>query len=156
MAQSFYVTDITIGRGPQPHNPDPGNVISCDNMGNMVFRDRYVGAGATLTQLLNGGGGGTGGGASVTKKVNTTDWVFERTDQVYNRTFWSVTLYFSLIGFTVENLDPTKLRATGRLIITSNPLVTEEIEFDDILIYTDRIKITSSAKAHCYINIEST
>jgi len=153
MAQSFYVTDITIGRSNHHGNSDQGNIITCDNMGNMVFKDRYVGAGATLTQLLNGGGGSSTG-SSVSKELAVTDWVFERTDSVYNRTFWSYTLYFSSIGLLVD--DTSKLRASGRLIVSTTPLVTEEVEFDDILIYADHIKIISSNKAHCYINIEST
>jgi hypothetical protein len=156
MAQSFFVTDITIGRGTHGQTEDIGNVISCDNMGNMVFRDRYIngGIGVTLTQLLNGGGGSGGTGDSKTKEVQVGDWQFDRNDPIYNRDFWYVDIYYALIGFPVENLDPKKVRATAKLIIS--PTVTEEIEFDDILVYNDHIKVISSSKIHCYVNIEIT
>lgn len=147
MAQSFYVTDITIGR--------EGNVITFANDGSMVFKDRFV-SGVRLVDLLNGSGGGGTGAASITKEVLLSDWVLDHHDQVYNRDFWTVSLYYALIGFNIQVTDQTKIRATGKLIISTSPLITEDVEFDDILIYSDHLKIVSSNKAHCYINIEST
>jgi hypothetical protein len=146
MAQSFYVTDVTIGR--------EGNVITYANDGSMVFSDRFV-PGVRLVDLLNGSGSEGGGAASITKEVLTTDWGLDHHDPIYNRDFWTVSLYYALIGFNIQLTDPTKVRATAHLIITTSPLATETIEFDDILTYSDHLKIVSSSKAHCYINVES-
>lgn len=145
MAQSFYVTDITIGRD--------GNGITYANDGSMVFKDRFV-SGVRLVDLLNGNE--NEGASSISKEVLLTDWVAESQDQVYNRDFWSVTLYYVLIGFNVQLTDINKLRATGHLITSTAPLVTENIEFHEIMIYPDKLKVISSNKVHCYINIEST
>jgi hypothetical protein len=122
-------------------------------MGNMIFRDRYInaGIGVTLTQLLNGGGGT--GGASKTKEIQIGDWQFDRNDPIYNRDFWYVDIYYALIGFTIETLDPKKVRATVKLIVS--PTIAEDIEFDEIIIYNDHIKAISSNRIHCYVNIET-
>lgn len=145
MAQSFYVTDITIGR--------EGNLITYANDGSMIFKDRYV-SGVRLVDLLNGSG--NQGTASVTKEIMIGDWSFERHDQVYNRDFWSVNIFYALVGFNIQTTVQNKIRATGQLIKTVSPLVSEYIEFDDVLIYNDHLKVISSNKVHCYINIEST
>jgi hypothetical protein len=76
MAQSFYVTDVTIGR--------EGNVITYANDGSMVFSDRFV-PGVRLVDLLNGSGSEGGGAASITKEVLTTDWGLDHHDPIYNR-----------------------------------------------------------------------
>lgn len=145
MAQSFYVTDITIGR--------EGNLITYANDGSMIFKDRYV-SGVRLVDLLNGSG--NQGTASVTKEILVGDWAFERHDQVYNRDFWSINIFYALVGFNIQTTVQNKIRATGQLIKTVSPLVTEYIEFDDVLIYNDHLKVVSSNKVHCYVNIEST
>jgi hypothetical protein len=120
----------------------------------MVFSDRFV-PGVRLVDLLNGNGGG-GGKPSVSKEIQVTDWVFDHNDPVYNRDFWSVTLYYSLLGFNIQVTDQTKITILTNLIKTESPLVTEEIEFDDIFIYEDRFKVISSSKIHCVINVSTT
>lgn len=139
-------TEIEIGR--------KGNTISHDNDGNMVLKDKFVTVKlADLASNINNNGG-SGGKKSFTIEVQSTDWAFERLDSIYNRSFWSVNLYYNVHGVNVDSSDITKFQITTNEIISQSPLVLEDVKFEDIIIYTDRIKIISSSKIHCYINLE--
>jgi hypothetical protein len=144
--EPFRASECEIGRD--------GNRIKCANDGSMVFSDRFV-SGVRLVDLLNGSGGG-GGKPSVTEEVLVTDWVFDHHDQVYDRDFWSVTIYYALIGFNIQVTDQTKVDVLARIILNESPLSIEYIEFDDLQIYEDRIKVVSSSKIHCLLNISTT
>lgn len=139
--EPFQITECQIGR--------VGNKITYDDDGSMIFTDRFVSR-VRLIDLLNGGSGGSS--SSYTKELLITDWIFERHDNVYDRDFWSASIYYAVVGITIT--DITKIIVDSKLYVSST--VSENIEFEDILIMSDHIKIVSTDKVRCYINISTT
>jgi hypothetical protein len=144
--EPLKTTEIQIGR--------EDNKISHDNSGNMIFSDRFL-QHVTLTDLLNIGGSG-GGSASVVKEVDENDWIFDYYDNIYERNFWSYSLFYVTLGSGIENSDKSKIKACCYLKKSTVPYIVEYIELDDILIYTDKIVLKSSSKINCQVNIEYT
>jgi hypothetical protein len=142
MAQSFYVSDITIGR--------EGNKISYANDGSMIFSDRYVPY-VRLIDLLNNSGGG-GGSAAIVREIAVGDWGLDYHDNIYDRDFWSITLTY--IGLGISSPDPDKIRVEGKIILSTSPFIAEKIEFDNIITTSTFIKLTVSSKIHCFAIVE--
>jgi hypothetical protein len=134
----IQASEIEVGR--------QGNRVFYDADGSMCFSDRFV-TKVRLIELLQHSGGG-----SNTKIVSVADtsWQLDHHDNVYNRDFWNVE--FLLTALTIPN--NTTLTVTGLIVVSQVPLITEEVSFDEIQLFSNKLKVISSEKINCFLVIE--
>jgi hypothetical protein len=138
--QPLRTTELEVGQ--------PNNKISFSNDGSMTFSDRYY-TNVRLSDLV----GGAGGGSVVYKvEVNTLNWQEYSVDTENDITYWYTDIVYSNIQMPTNDLE--KVRTDIKLIISTSPFITEDITIHAIQILEDRIKLISTEKIHCIINIE--
>jgi hypothetical protein len=134
----IQASEIEIGR--------LGNRVFYDADGSMCFADKYVSK-VRLVELLKHSGDSSD---SEVVEITTGSWALDHHDNVFNRDFWYVEFILSTLGFA----NDTKLITRGLVVKSPSPLITEEISFDEVLLYSNKIRIISSEKIHCFLIIE--
>lgn len=135
--EPLQTSQIEIGR--------LGNKIFHDSEGNMCFSDRFVGK-VKLIELLDN----FSDKPSISVAVSSSDWQFERTDTIYNRSFWYLEYNLVTLGFT----NNTKLNIDAMSAVSLSPLILKKIRFDEEILYSNKVKIISSEKINCFLNFE--
>jgi hypothetical protein len=136
-ASPTQVTDIQIGA--------PGNHVFYDADGSMCFADKFVSK-VRLVELLKHGNDAN----NEVVEVPASAWILSHHDNVYDRDFWYVEFNLGTLG--VQNNK--KVTTKGLVVISPSPLITEEISFDEVQLYPNKIKIISSEKIHCFLIFE--
>ena len=136
-----------------------GNSISTHNDGSMILKDRYV-PGVRLIDLL---GGEVVIDPATIIEVAHTDWIIAYHDNVFNRDFYKIDIYFGYFnnqsGASLANPpDSSWQTLSGKDISVSADMVVHNklspIQFHSVEISNISATILSTEPVNCFIKIK--